>query len=311
MSSTAISTTPRAIASHAVLEAWLNTLDSKNMRRAYRRSIESALVELGNLGTLDAVALTEHRQRWVARLDSKGGSRLSPASVARHLSALRSFLHFARLTGQVQLTNDVIDFSLKSPSATVVKPYQVLTVAESNRLIGVARGNTRDRVLIPLALATGLRAMDLCNLTVDDIGQDDQGDLILRVRQGKGRKDRPVPINDDTAVIIRAYLAMRKLTLGSARDAKEFFFVSRKGKGHGRLSTAHMRRLVIQYVKVAESNKPISPHSLRHSAAIHWLEREVPVPIVQKLLGHASMMTTQRYSDHFGLEDLKAAVNQV
>lgn len=302
--------TSQILSSNVILESWLNTLDSQNTRRAYRRSIETALSELGELEMLTAPALTEHRQQWVARLDAKDGSRLSPATVARHLSALRSFLRFARYTGQTVLPKDVIELALKSPKALVIKPYQVLNDQESSRLIGVARGNTRDRVLITLALATGLRAMELCNLTAGDILQDDGGDLILHVRQGKGRKDRLVPIDDDTAVIVRAYLTMRKLKTGNPRDAKEFLFASRKGRGHGQLSTGHVRRLIDQYVNAAEIRKPISTHSLRHSFAIHLIERGVSVPLVQKLLGHASLSTTQRYADHFEMADLKAAVNQ-
>jgi len=307
--STKLITTQHALAVNVILEAWLNTLDSANTRRAYRRSMELALADLGDLATLDAVALTHHRQQWVSRMDAKDDTRLSPATVLRHLSALRSFLRFARITSQVRLPNDVIEFALKLPTATVVKPYEILTEDERKRLIAVSMGHTRDRVLITLALATGLRAMELCNLTIGDITQDEQGDLILRVRKGKGGKDRLVPIDDDTAVIARSYFAFRKLKPGNARDAKEFFFVSRKGKGHGALSTAHVRRLIDQYVNKAEIKKPISTHSLRHTFAIRVLGRGASVPVVQKLLGHSSMATTQRYAAHFEMADLKAAVN--
>ncbi len=291
-----------------VLEAWLNTLDSANTRRAYRRSMELALADLGDLELLDAVALTNHRQSWVSRMDAKDDTRLSPATVLRHLSALRSFLSFARITGQVRLSKDVIELALKLPKAQVIKPYEILTEDERKQLIAVSRGNTRDRVLITLALATGLRAMELCNLTVGDITQDEQGDLILRVRSGKGRKDRLIPLDDDTAVIVRAYLLFRKLKPGNAKHAKEFFFASRKGKGHGGLSTSRVRGLIDQYVNAAEIKKPISTHSLRHTFAIRVLGNGASVPVVQKLLGHVSLATTQRYANHFEMQDLKDAV---
>ena len=294
-----------------VLDAWLNTLDSENTRRAYRLSVGQALEDLGGLDALDAIALAEYRQRWVARLDAKADQRLSPASVARRLAALRSFLHFARLTGQVRLANDVINLTLKSPKATVIKPYQILTREEASRLVGAARGNSRDRVLLTLALATGLRAQEICNIIVGDISQDDQGDLLLRVRQGKGRKDRIVPISDDASVIVRAYLAACKIKPNNPHDAGKFLFESRKGKGRGQLTTARLRQLIAHYKRAAEIIKPISMHSTRHTLAINLLKHDVPLPAVQKILGHESLATTQKYVAHFELEDLKAAVNQV
>lgn len=303
--------TQPTLAAQTIVEAWLNTLDSENTRRAYRRSLNLALAELGELANLDAVALTEHRRAWVARMDANDKTRLSPATVLRHLSALRSFLKFARLTGQVRLPNDVIAFALKLPKATVIKPYEVINETERKRLIGAARGNTRDRVLITVAVGTGLRAMELCHLVVGDLRRgESENDLLIHVRQGKGRKDRLVPVNEDVAIILNAYLTLRKLKLGNPKHASEPLFPSRKGKGRGHLSTTQVRRLIERYVKAAEIDKPISTHSLRHTFAIHLIEQGTSVPIVQKLLGHQSMATTQRYADHFELAELKAAVNQ-
>jgi site-specific recombinase XerD len=147
---------------------------------------------------------------------------------------------------------------------------------------------------------------------VGDLSEDEHEDLILRVRQGKGRKDRLVPLSRDAEAIVRAYLTARKLKRTSKRDAQEYLFPSRKGRGHGGLSTRRLRGIVEQYVKAAGVNKPISPHSLRHTAAITWLrDSAAPVPVVQKLLGHASLSTTQRYVDHLEIEELKEVVNRV
>lgn len=296
-------------ASNAVLEAFLNTLDSPETKRAYRHEVGLALVEWTDLGAVTAVELTEHRERWVSRLDDHRTDRLSPSAVLRHLAAVRSFLRFARLTNQVRLTHEMITYTLKSPKATVIRPYQVLTHDERDQLIGAARANLRDRVLLEFALATGLRASEITGIQVGDLTVDEQGDLILRVRQGKGRKDRVVPISRDAESIVRVYLSARKMRLGSDKHAGEYLFASRKGKGHGRLSTARLRQIVDQYVAAAGIEKPISPHSTRHTAAITWLRGGADVTAIQKILGHASLTTTQKYVDHLGMDELKAVVN--
>ena len=292
-----------------VMETWLNTLDSPETHRVYRRVVESAMSELGELNTVNAVKLTQYRDQWNKRLDLDAPDRLSPASVSLHLAALRSFLRFARITGQLPLPDDVIRFSLKSPKATVIKPYQVFTAAERSRLLSAARKNLRDRVLLDLAIATGLRAAEICAIQIGDLSVDDEGDLLLRVRQGKGRKDRIVPLDVDTAAIVRAYLKGRQLELGSKRDQREYLFASRKGRGHGRLSTARLRQLFDLYRTQAGIEKSLSPHSGRHTTAMNLLNSGADVVVVQKILGHANLATTQKYVDHLKLRDLKDAVN--
>ncbi len=292
-----------------VLEAFLQTLNSDATKRVYRKAIEHALSELSDLDQLTALQLTAYRDQWIARLSEKAAEPLSPSSVAQHLASLRSFLEFARITGQLPLSKEIIQFTLKSPSAQVIKPYQVLTDRELNHLLAAARGKPRDRMILTLAAATGLREAELCALKVADLTVDEQGDLILRVRQGKGRKDRLVPVDRETAALVRSYLTLCGLSLGDKQDTGEYVFPSRKGKGHGRLSTARMRQLIDFYLKKSHIAKPISMHSLRHGAAIHWLRRGAPAPAVQKLLGHSSLATTQKYLDHLELDELKEVVN--
>lgn len=288
-----------------LLTTWLNTLNSENTRRGYRREVTLAMEDLGGLTGLTPLVLIEYRSKWLARLD--GTKPLSPASVAHHLAALRSFLVFVRRYASSSISEESIDKALKSPKATVIRPYQVLTIAEGRRLIGSARACPRDRVMIDFALATGLRSAEVCNVRVSDLSEDEQGDLMLRVRQGKGRKDRIVPLSQAIGSVVRSYLKYRHLTLSGKRE--EYLFASRKGRGHGRLSTARLRQLMQQYTVEAEITKPISMHSLRHTAGITWLREGAPIVAIQKLLGHASLSTTQKYVDHLGLDELKAVVN--
>ena len=120
--------------------------------------------------------LTTYRGGLVARLDARDAMRrLSPASVALKLAALRSFLKFCRLTGLTRLTTEVITYCLGSPSATVVKPYEVLTLVEQARVLATLADRPRDRALVALALGTGLRASELTGAKVGDVISDDDG----------------------------------------------------------------------------------------------------------------------------------------
>ena len=309
-----ITTVPSAMTEHLadwriVLDTFLNTLDSPATKREYRRDVETAIAVLGDLNNLTAMALTEYRERCLARLADNADDQLSPASVARHLAALRSFLRFARLTGQLGLTDEVIRFALKSPKAIVLTPYQVLSEAEETRLVAAAKDNARDRLLLWVVIATGLRASEVCALRVGDLVMDDEGDLLIHVRHGKGGKDRIVPLARETAKAVRRFLASRKIKVGRDRDADELLFPSRQGTK--RMTTARLRQLVAGYLQEAGLNdRAISPHSLRHSAAISWLRTGASIVAVQKLLGHASLSTTQKYVDHLGLRDLKKVVNR-
>jgi site-specific recombinase XerD len=292
-----------------LLAAFLNTLNSPATRRAYKRSVREAFDDLGDVAAWSPVALTEHKAKWTARLDDQRDDCLSPSAVSLHLSAVRSFLRFCRITGQTRLTKEMIDFTLKSPSAEVIKPYQVLTSKERSKLVGVARENMRDRVLLEFAFGTGLRAAEICAVQLRDLTTDSDGDLLLRVRMGKGRKDRLVPVSKDLGAILRSYLTARELRLGDASTATEYLFSSRKGHGHGRLSTARLRQLMAQYIAASGIEKTISPHSARHTAAISWLRGGASAPEVQKILGHANLATTQKYVDHLELAELKDVVN--
>lgn len=292
-----------------ILTAYLQTLDSDNTKRIYRKVVERALAQLGDLNAVTALDLTAYRDQWVSRLAENHPHPLAPSSVKQHLDALRSFLKFARVTGQLALTNEVIQFTLKSPRAEVIKPYQVLTEREFGRLISAARDNLRNRMIFTVANATGMRESELCNLKLSDLHIDEEGDLLLRVRRGKGNKDRIVPLDQQTAALVTAYLKTRALSIGNKKNGAEYLFVSRKGKGRGRLSTARLRQLIAYYLNKAHIQKDVSMHSLRHGAGLRWVRRTRDTNAVRKLMGHSSLKTTQKYLDHLDAHDLKTVVN--
>ncbi len=282
------------------LTPFLDLQNSLQTRRAYGAAVADAMVAMGieHPAEITAPMLAAHRAALVARLDAKGERRLAPSSVSLKLAALRSYLKFCRLTGILQLTAEVIAYTLESPSAKVLKPYEILTPTEQRRVLDSLASRSRDRALVALALGAGLRAAELTAVRLGDLFTDDDGGQWVMVKQGKGRKDRAVPLAGDVAELLRAYLASAKLRRG------DYLFSSRQGES-GRLTTARIWQIVTSAVRAAGITKRLSPHSLRHTFALGRLKAGASPVIVQKMLGHASLTTTQKYLDHLDMADLR------
>ena len=287
------------------LEAFLNTLSSPRTQDAYQRAVTEAMRAMGEQRVADLTPpmLAAYRAGLVARLDVDRKDRLSPSTVHLKLAALRSFLHFCRLTGVTLLGKDLIAFVLKSPKAEVHKPYAVLSEAERRRFLDAAAAQgLREKALVSLALGAGLRVSELVNTRLRDFSQDQMGDWWLRIRMGKGRKDRIVPVHPSVMAGVKAWLTADGRSLSRKSDRETYLFSTRQSP---RMSTARVWQIVKGLAKEAGIEKPISPHSLRHTMAIEALRAGAGAVIVQKLLGHASLSTTQRYVDHLEREDLR------
>ncbi len=325
-----VTTTPAALPQLAaaagtswpvVLDAYLATaVDSDHTRRAYRRHVTAALEWCGvpTLAELTGGALAAYR----AHVTSLS---VAPASQAQALAALRSFLTWSRTMGAHGLPGDVVQVALRTPRATVLRPYHVLSDAEIARVLGAA-DTPRDRALLAVLLGAGLRAAEVCGLDVRDVQEDGDGGTVLLVRQGKGRKDRAVPVQPDVARLVRTYLAASGRRLGDEgplfrahdRAAHRRGEQRRRERDHQqrvqyrddrRLSTRAVGYLVQRATAAAGVEaKAISPHSLRHSFALRALRHGGNVVAVSKLLGHASIVTTQKYVDHLAVAELRAAV---
>jgi integrase/recombinase XerC len=219
--------------------------------------------------------------------------RISASSSARKLSALRTFIRYLR-------REELVD---NNPSALVSAPKQGvtipshLTVDEMNRLLEMPDPSTplgrRDRAILELFYASGLRLSELVALDVESI---DVSRRMVRAL-GKGRKERLVPFNTATADALRAWLKDRGSALmaapAGARGAKAPLFLNYRGE---RLSARSVDRLVRRYVAACGAKFSISPHALRHSFATHLLARGADLRAIQELLGHARLSTTQRYT---------------
>ncbi len=158
----------------------------------------------------------------------------------------------------------------------------VLEAARRSAPRGVRAGAARDSAVIAIGVYAGLRVAEISALDRADV---DLEDLAVLVRQGKGGKDRVVPLNIAAAIAVEEYLATRD-------DEDPALFVSRKG---GRLSVRAIQRMVRRVAGDAELAKRVTPHKLRHTFATLLIENDADVFTVQELLGHASVATTQIY----------------
>ncbi len=287
-------------------ERFLRSLDSANTRRAYARWLRHAGVVLGEppLARLDSAMLSAYRATITS--DDEG---LGPASRAQAIAALRSFIRWVRSLDAGRhlplVTLETMEVALKMPRAEVRRPYNVLSDREAGRMIAV--GRTRDRALLSDMLGAGLRVSEVVRLAVTDIHADQEGGAVIHVRQGKGRKDRLVPIQPDVLEVILGYLQVTGRRLGGPG----VLFRSYDHVEHRRVRAEGMTESAVwMVVKKAVKDarivgKLVSPHTLRHTFAIRFLRAGGSVAALQKLLGHASLATTQRYLDHFELAELR------
>jgi integrase/recombinase XerC len=230
---------------------------------------------------IDAVAVSG----FLADLHRRGNSR---ASAARKLASLRTFLRYLRHEGLVE----------GDPAALVGTPKREkklprhLAEQEMSRLLETPDVSTpfgrRDRAILELFYASGLRLSELVGLDLEDVNLAGR---VVRVL-GKGGKERTVPFNRTAAETIKAWLGDLSASAVASRGPQALF-VNYRG---GRLSTRSVDRLVRKYVAQCSTRFGISPHALRHSFATHLLQRGADLRAIQELLGHARLSTTQRYT---------------
>lgn len=202
---------------------------------------------------------------------------LKPASLGRKLAAIKVFFRFLK---REQVLKSKIADRIESPKLWQQIPY-VLTVEEVELLIE----NTESlclKALLELLYSSGLRASEICQIETSAVGDD-----FVRV-MGKGSKERLVPIGKKAIEAIDAYLGQER-----PESRAPQLFLNRKGKPWER--TALWRAIRAQAIKVG-IDKPIGVHTLRHSFATHLLDRGADLRIIQELLGHASISTTDRYT---------------
>ena len=264
---------------------------SPNTLAAYRRDLRAYVGWLRGRGTPVTAADEATIDAYVAH--QRAGDR-APASVARALVAVRALYRFLAEEGFVEV-DPAAEVEVPRVPKGLPKP---LSEAEIGALLDAVVGDDalalRDRAMVEVLYGTGLRISELVGLSLGKLDLDGRQLIAF----GKGRKERLVPIGACALDALRAYLGPRgRVALAPAqwarRDDAEAVFLNQRG---GRLSRQGAWQIVRGYGERAGLGDRLSPHVLRHSCATHMLDHGADIRVVQELLGHASLTTTQVYT---------------
>ena len=217
-------------------------------------------------------------------LGSLQAKRFASSSICRRLVAIKVFFRFLKREGVI--ATDLGRY-FETPKIWQLIP-EVLQIEEVDLLLEQPKGDcrigARDKAMLELLYATGMRVSELCGLCLNDLS-----DTFVKVR-GKGKKERIVPVGKKAIAAVDHYLLHYR---GEVRDENGPLFVSSRGKPVDRMS---VWKQVKMYAKKAGIAKSISPHTLRHSFATHLLEGGADLRLIQDMLGHEDIGTTDRYT---------------
>lgn len=270
---------------------WLEDGLAANSLAAYRRDLQQLAAQSGGR---DLLALGEvELQRYFAATFT--ASRASTAN--RRLATLRRFYRWALREGMIDRDPTVRLVGAKAPprfpkSLTEEQVEALLAAPEAESDLGL-----RDRAMLELLYATGLRVSELVGLKLVEVSL---AEGLVRVT-GKGQKERVVPLGEEARLWLERYAGRARPALLKGRSADELF-ITRQGKP---MSRQMFWKLIRRYALQADIRAPLSPHGLRHAFATHLLNHGADLRVVQMLLGHADISTTQIYT-HVARERLQA-----
>lgn len=244
--------------------------------RAYRKDIETFLDAHGGGTDLSDV------RGFVASEIGKGHKK---STASRRLASLRSFFRFLHREGLLKANPAKLVSSPKLP-----KPLpRFLSVDEAFSLVEKPKGigflAARDRAILELLYSSGLRVSEVAGLDLDDLNARER---LVKAR-GKGRKERIVPVGRKALEALKSYILERTLQ----KRGDKALFLNRNG---ARLTDRSIRRIVLKYSRLLAMSGRVSPHTIRHSFATHLLQSGADLRVIQELLGHSSLSTTQKYT---------------
>ncbi len=273
---------------------------AKNSMSAYRRDLGRYQEFLGNRGFLEfsAVSANDISEFLInLRLGSEHHPALAPASAARTLIAVRGLHAFLAKEG---ITTSDSARAVKPPGISKRLP-KALTFAEIERLLAAVGAGSesdvsvlmmRDQALLELLYGTGARISELTDLSLDDVSTLSKELPILRLK-GKGNKERLVPVGSHALQALEQYLVRSRPVLSGKSTTSSALFLNARGTKLSRQSAWSILQAAAARADLAGK---VSPHTMRHSFATHLLENGADVRVVQELLGHASVTTTQIYT---------------
>lgn len=289
---------------HEQIEDYLHYLQverglSANTIQSYRQDLQEAdaffKTQTKSIAEIDQFVILNF-------LEQLQQQRKARNTVIRVVSTLRRFFQYLVQFGVIK---DDPMLKVDSPKKAQTLP-DVLTVAQVNQLLSMPNTNQklgiRDRAILETLYATGLRVSELVNLKLGDLH------LPMNLLQtiGKGDKERIIPISDVAVDWLNRYLTTTRVALLDGKPNTEFIFLN----AHGRQLTRQAIWLMIKkYVNQAGIKRHVTPHTLRHSFATHLLENGADLRIVQELLGHSDISTTQIYT-HVSHQHLTEVYNK-
>lgn len=260
---------------------------ARNTLAAYRHDIERYVGYLQRQGIANFNEV--HPATVNAFLQQLAGVGLCASSVARNLSAIRMFHRF--LVAEELATSDPTS-ATQLPKRAQLLPT-VLDVGEVEGLLAQPDASTplgiRDRALLEFLYATGVRVSEVVTVALGDLLTDDE---IVRVF-GKGAKERIVPVGAQALHWVNRYLREVRPLFAKAGKSQNILFIGARGRPMTRKA---VWEIIKKYARAAGIRKEVSPHSLRHSFATHLIEGGADLRVVQEMLGHADISTTQVYT---------------
>lgn len=268
---------------------------SQNSVIAYKNDLAHLMEVLGEDALIENVS-TEDLRFCVAKLS---GENKASSSINRFIAAVRTFFAYCKKLGYIEV-NPALELK------TVRLPKHIptfLTAREVDSLCALPEAHellweTRDKALFEMMYSSGCRVSEIVSLKIKDFGSDFSSVIVT----GKGKKDRKVYFGKEAQEVLEIYLADRKKRFASEKlqDNSPYVFVNQKG---GALTTGGVRYILSKYTGLQGINRHVSPHALRHTFATAMLANGADVRVVQEMLGHSSISTTQRYT-HITTEKL-------
>lgn len=254
---------------------------SSNTLEAYRRDIQAFLSFLKEAGLSQ---WKEVQQQQLIHFLSLKKHEYAPASISRALIAIKVFFRFLKREGVISAN---FTHLLETPKIWQLIP-DVLSLEEMERLLSAPDTSNlkgaRDLAILEILYATGLRVSELCQLNIADVDEH-----AIRI-QGKGGKERVVPLGGKASQALDAYLSYRDTRAAGRQDA---LFL---GRGDRPINRVSVWKIVKHYAREAGIAKTIFPHTFRHSFATHLLDNGADLRVIQEMLGHASISSTDRYT---------------